>query len=82
MFSQKELLAESDILATPEIYCHRTISEMKTSGNLDAQLLIGVDCLKAIEPQEVITSKGDGTYPLRKRLGWCIGGQNRTEIGK
>ena len=77
MFSQNELPTELDEIATRENikqwkYLHRIISEMKTSGNLDVQLLIVANCLKALEPQEVITSKGDGPYTFRARLGLDI----------
>ena len=79
MFSQNELPTELDEIATPENikqweYLHRIIPEMKASGNLDIQLLIGANCLKALEPQEVVTSKGDGPHALRTKLGWCIVG--------
>ena len=30
--------------------------------NLDVKLLIGAKYLKALEPQEVISSQGDGPY--------------------
>ena len=79
MFSQDELPAELDEIATPENIkqwecLHRIMPDMKASGNLDVQLLIGANCLKALEPQEVITSKGDGPYAFRTRLGLYIVG--------
>ena len=40
--------------------------------NLDVKLLIGAKCLKALEPQEVISSQGDGPYAFQTKLGWCV----------
>ena len=40
--------------------------------NLDIKLLIGPNCLKALEPQEVISSQGDGPYDFKTKFGWCI----------
>ena len=38
---------------------------MKMDRNLDVKLLIGANCLKALEPQEVISSPGDGLYAFK-----------------
>ena len=35
-------------------------------------LLIGSNCPKALEPMEVISSRGGGPYAKRTRLGWCV----------
>ena len=64
MFTQNELPAVLDEIATSENikqweYLHRIITDMKTSGNLDVQLLICLNGLKALEPQEIVASKGD-----------------------
>ena len=67
MFSQDDLQISSDQTATPESIqqwkcLHRIIPEMKVDRNLDVKLLIGANCLKALEPQEVISSHGVGLY--------------------
>lgn len=64
MFTQNELPAVLDEIATSENikqweYLHRIITDMKTSGNLDVQLLICLNGLKALEPQEIVASKSD-----------------------
>ena len=47
---------------------------MKIDRNLGVKLLIGANCLKALEPQEVISSQGDGPYAFKTKLGWCVVG--------
>ena len=37
-------------------------------------LLIGADCLKAIEPIDVIKSQNGGPYAYKTILGWCVVG--------
>lgn len=64
MFTQNELPAVLDEIATSENikqweYLNRIIADMKTSGNLDVQLLICLNDLKALEPQEIVASKSD-----------------------
>ena len=64
VFSQDHLPAESNEIATGDNiqkweYLHKIISKMKNFDGLDVQLLIGANCLKALERLEVITSEGD-----------------------
>ena len=64
IFSQDDLLVASDEITTPENiqqwkYLDRIVLKMKMDRNLDVKLLIGADCLKALEPQEVTSSQGD-----------------------
>ena len=79
MFSQDDLPVASDKIPTPENiyqwkYLHRIIPEMKMDRNLDVKLLICANCLKALEPQEVTSSQGDGPYAFKTKLGWCVVG--------
>ena len=37
-------------------------------------LLIGANCLEALEPVEVIPRQNDGPYAIRTALGWCVVG--------
>ena len=37
-------------------------------------LLIGSDCPKALEPHNAISSKNNGPFALKTRLGWCVSG--------
>ena len=79
VFSQEDLPVSSEKIATPENirqweYLHKIIPTMKFNGDLNVKVLIGANCLKALEPQEVISSQGDGPYAFRTRLGWCVVG--------
>ena len=37
-------------------------------------MLIGADWMKALEPLEIISSRNDGPYVYRTKLGWCTVG--------
>ena len=79
MFSQDDLPVAANEIATPNNikqwkYLHRIIPEMKIDKDLEVGLLIGANCLRALEPQEVISSQDDGPYAFKTRLGWCIVG--------
>ena len=79
VFSQDDLPAASDEIATADNikkweYLHKIIPKMKNFDGQDVQLLIGANCLKALEPLEVITSEGDWPHAFRSRLGWCVVG--------
>ena len=49
-------------------YLCKIIPKMKNFDGQDVQLLIGANCLKALEPLELIKSEGDGSYAFRSRL--------------
>ena len=37
-------------------------------------MLIGANCMKALEPLKIMSSWNDGPYAYRQKLGWCIVG--------
>ena len=37
-------------------------------------MLIGANCIKALEPMEIKYSRNGGLYTYRTKLGWCIVG--------
>ena len=43
-------------------------------------LLIGRNCKKALEPVQLISSREDGPYAKRSRLGWCIVGSDEEQV--
>ena len=47
---------------------------MKTFEDLDVQLSIDANFLKALESLEVIAIEGDRHHAVRSRLGWCVVG--------
>ena len=45
-------------------------------------MLIGANCMKALEPVEIIAGQNGGPYAYKTKLGWCIFGPivcNRNE---
>ena len=42
-------------------------------------LLIGANCLEALEPLEVIPSQDKGPYEFRTTLGWCVVGPMKAQ---
>ena len=42
--------------------------------NIEVKMLIGANCMKALESIEIISSRNGGLYPYRTKLGWCIVG--------
>ena len=79
VFSQDNLPAASDEIATADNIqkwecLHKLIPKMKNFDGQDVQLLIGANCLKALQSLEMITSEGEGPHAFRNRLGWCVVG--------
>ena len=42
--------------------------------NLALGLLIGANCVKALESLEILQSRNEGLYAFKARLGWCLVG--------
>ena len=42
--------------------------------NIEVGMLIGANCMKTLEPIEIICSKNSGPYAYRTKFGWCIVG--------
>ena len=49
-------------------------NEIVQDEGIVAGLLIGTNCMKALEPMQIIPSKEDGPYAYKTLLGWCIVG--------
>ena len=47
-------------------------NEIVQDGDIVVGLLIGANCMKALEPMKIIPSKEDGPYAYKILLGWCI----------
>ena len=39
---------------------------------ITVHLFIWTNCLKVLEPLEVIPSQGNGPYAIRTAFGWCV----------
>ena len=48
------------------------VDKVPRKSDIEIGLLIGANCAKALEPQEVIPSKDGGPFAFRSPLGWCV----------
>ena len=57
---------------------------MSADDNQEVSLLIGANCVCALESKEVISSQNGGPYAFKTLLGWCVVGPmiNQTKAGK
>ena len=77
--TRREIPVDKEEIATPakiKEWKHlRSISnEIVQRDNIQVGLLIGANCLKALEPTIIIHSEGGGPYAYKTRLGWCAVG--------
>ena len=75
-FTRKEIPVDQSEIATPAKlkqwkHLDRISGEIGGNESITVDLLIGYNCLKALEPLEVIPSQGNGPYTIRTALGWC-----------
>ena len=78
-FSKKEIPVDSCEIATARKlkkwdYLERISKELGDNEDISVDLLIGANCLEALEPVEVIPRQNDGPYAIRTALGWCVVG--------
>ena len=78
-FSKKEIPVDSCEIATARKlkkwdYLERISKELGDNEDISVDLLIGANCLQALEPVEVIPRQNDGPYAIRIALGWCVVG--------
>ena len=57
---------------------------ISVDDNQEVSLLIGADCVRVLEPREVISSQNGGAYAFQTQLGWCVLGPmiNQTKAAK
>ena len=53
-------------------YLEKISSFLGENDNISVDLLIGANCVEALQPLEVIPSQQDGSYAYRTILGWCV----------
>ena len=78
-FSKKEIPVDSCETATARklkkwYYIEMISKELGDNEDIIVDLLIGANCLEALEPVEAVPRKNDGPYPFRTALGWCVVG--------
>ena len=76
-FSQDELEVDAEDIATPEKiaqweYLDEILHEISQSSAVEIALLIGANCLKALEPNKIISSRNGRPYAFRTILGQCV----------
>ena len=77
LHARKDLPVDKEEIETPEKiheweYLKLIIKEIVQNDDVCIGLLIGANCMKALEPMQVIASENGGPYSYRTRLGWCI----------
>ena len=77
LYSRREIPVDKEEIATPRKireweYLQPISNEIVQ--NDDAGLLIGENCMKALEPTRILQSQNDGPYAYKTRLGWCVVG--------
>ena len=80
--SQPSLKVSADEVPTaksiePWPHLHRIRHELSHTNNATIGLLIGADCIRALEPIQVIPSERGSPFAYKTRLGWCVVGPLR-----
>ena len=77
-YSKQFLPVEREEIATPNKINKwdylKSISREITQQDIEIEMLIGANYMKALEPLEIISSRNDGPYAHRTKLGWCLVG--------
>ena len=79
LYTRREIPVDKEEIATPakiKEWKHlRSISnDIVQRDDVQVGLLIGDNCMKALEPTKIIHSEGGGLYAYKTRLGWCVVG--------
>ena len=73
------LPVEREEIATPKKikkwkYLYPITAEITQDNDIEVGMLIGANCMKALEPVEIIASQDGGAYAYKTELDWCIVG--------
>ena len=87
LYSREHIPVDSAEIATPEKlkkwrYLDSIAKDIATDDKVSVDLLIGANCIQALEPISVISSQDGGPYALQTILGWCIVGPIECTSGK
>ena len=55
-------------------YLDHITNQLNLEDNLPVDQLIGANCVKTLEPLEILQSRNEGPYVFKTRLGWYIVG--------
>ena len=64
----------ADIIQSSQSKQWKYLDHMTHQLNLEDNLLIGANCVKVLEPMEILQSRNEGSHAFKTRLGWCIVG--------
>ena len=86
-FTRKKIpVDQSQIAVSAELkqwkHLDRISGEIGGNESITVNQLIGTNCLKALEPLEVIPSLGNRPYAIRTTLGWWVIGPINVKDGK
>ena len=78
-YTQNQLPVDTNEVATPKKlekwkYLEPILGEISEKDDIQVDLLIGANCVKALEPIKVISSEAQGPYAYKTVLGWCVVG--------
>ena len=76
-YTKEEIPVDRSEIATPDKlkqwqYLEKISSFLGENDNISVDLLIGANCVEALQPLEVIPSQQDGPYAYSTILGWCV----------
>ena len=81
LYTRKEIPVDPSEVATPlklkkwlPCYLDCTAGKIASNDAVSIDVLIGVNCAKALELIDFIASKNGGPYSLETVLGWCVVG--------
>ena len=77
MYARAELSVDKEEISTPDKikqwdYLKLITSDITQTDGIKVGLLIGANCMKALEPLKVISSVDGGPCTYQTRIGWCI----------
>ena len=79
LYSRREIPVDKEEIATPTKirewkYLEPISNEIVQNDDVHVGLLIGANCMKALEPTRILQSQDGGPYAYKTRLGWCVVG--------
>ena len=78
-YTQNQLPVDTNEVATPKKlekwkYLEPILGEISEKDDVQVDLVIGANCVKALEPIKVMSSEVQGPYAYKTVLGWCAVG--------
>ena len=79
IYSTKEIPVDKEEIETPTKirkweFLQPISNETIQNDDVHVGLLIGANCMRALEPTRILQSQDGGPYAYKTRLGWCVVG--------